>query len=90
MDGFVQVAVDPYANAVHVGLLRGKKPNASEAIERNRNLRELALRDGPSSLSRANTTHLLRDSESMGLLHRQVWRVRDPKLANHWGLRELQ
>jgi membrane glycosyltransferase len=25
IDGFVEVIVDPYANAVHVGLLRGKK-----------------------------------------------------------------
>jgi membrane glycosyltransferase len=90
MDGFVQVVVDPYANAVHVGLLRGKKPNANEAIERNRNLREFALREGPATLSSPNRTHLLRDSESMALLHRQVWRVRDPNLANQWGLGELQ
>ena len=40
MDSFVQAMVDPYANAVHVGLLRGKRPKASETIERNRNLRE--------------------------------------------------
>jgi membrane glycosyltransferase len=90
MDGFVQVIVDPYANAVHIGLLRGKRPKASEAIDRNLNLREFALRDGPSTLSRANRAHLLRDSESMALLHRQVWRVRDPNLANRWGLGELQ
>jgi membrane glycosyltransferase len=90
MDGFIQVIVDPYANAVHVGLLRGKRPEASEAIDRNRNLREFALREGPSTLSGANRAHLLRDSESMALLHRQVWRVRDPNLANRWGLGELQ
>jgi membrane glycosyltransferase len=75
---------------VHVGLLRGKKPKASEAIERNRNLREFALRDGPATLSSSNRRHLLRDSESMALLHRQVWGVRDPNLANQWGLGELQ
>ena len=90
MDGFVQAVVDPYANAVHVGLLRGKKPKASETIERNRNLREFALRDGPAALSRSNRTHLLRDSESMMLLHRQVWHVRDPNFASQWGLGELQ
>ncbi|HEX6439893.1 MAG TPA: glucans biosynthesis glucosyltransferase MdoH [Candidatus Binatia bacterium] len=89
-DGFVQAVVDPYANAVHLGLLRGKKPQTSEAIDRNRNLRELALRNGPAILSRADKTRLLRDSETMALLHRQVWRVRDTNLANQWGLSELQ
>lgn len=90
MDSFVQAVVDPFANAVHVGLLRGKKPKASETIERNRNLRESALRDGPETLSSSNRTHLLRDSESMMLLHRQVWRIRDPNFASQWGLGELQ
>jgi membrane glycosyltransferase len=90
MDSFVQVIVDPYANAVHIGLLRGKKPKSSEAIERNRNLREFALSNGPATLSHFNRMHLLRDSESMALLHRQVWRVRDPSLASQWGLGELQ
>jgi membrane glycosyltransferase len=90
MDGFVQAVVDPYGNAVHVGLLRGKKTLTREAIDRNRNLREFALRDGPATLSSANRRHLLRDSESMALLHRQVWRVRDANLENQWGLSELQ
>jgi membrane glycosyltransferase len=90
IDSFVQVVVDPYANAVHAGLLRGKKPKASEAIERNRNLREFALTDGPATLNSAARTHLLRDSESMAFLHRQVWRVCDVNLANQWGLKELQ
>jgi membrane glycosyltransferase len=90
MDGFIQVVVDPYFNAVHVGLLRGKKPQGGDAIERNRKIREFALRDGPSSLSGTNRKHILRDSQSMALLHRQVWRVRDANLANRWGLGELQ
>jgi membrane glycosyltransferase len=90
MDGFLQVVVDPYANAVHLGLLRGKKLKSSKAIERNRNLREFALRDGPAILSASNRTHLLRDSESMMLLHRQIWRVRDPNVLSQWGLGELQ
>jgi membrane glycosyltransferase len=90
MDAFLQLVVDPYANAIHVGLLRGKKPKSSEAIERNRSLREFALSNGPATLSGFNRMHLLRDSESMALLHRQVWRVRDPSLANQWGLGELQ
>ena len=90
LNGFVQVTIDPYANAVHVGLLRGKKPKTTEAIERNRNLREFVLREGPEVLARSNKAHLLRDAESMMLLYRQVWRLRDPNLASQWGLSELQ
>jgi membrane glycosyltransferase len=90
LNGFVKVTVEPYANAVHVGLLRGKKPKTTEAIERNRNLREFVLREGPEILARSNKAHLLRDAESMMLLYRQVWRLRDPNLASQWGLSELQ
>ena len=90
LNGFVRVTIDPYANAVHVGLLRGKRPKATEAIERNRNLREFVLKEGPAILNGSNKAHLLRDTESMMLLHRQVWRVRDANLASQWGLSELQ
>jgi membrane glycosyltransferase len=90
LDGFTQAIVDPYANAVHIGLLRGKRPKTSEAIERNRNLREFAVKEGPAILTRSNKAHLLRDAESMALLHRQVWHLRDAHLAGRWGLGELQ
>ena len=89
LDGFVQVTVDPDANAVHLGMLRGKRPKASKTIERNRSLREIALREGPALLGHPDKAHLLRDAESMALLHRQVWRIRDPNLANQWGLGEI-
>jgi membrane glycosyltransferase len=90
LDGFVQVTVEPRANAIHLGMLRGKKPKASEIIERNRSLREMALGQGPAILGPSDKAHLLRDAESMALLHRQVWRIRDPNLASQWGLGEIQ
>ena len=90
MEGFRQVAVDPYANAVHAGLLRGKTPRAIKAIERNRALCESALKGGPAILSGADKAHLLRDADSMAVLHRQVWRVRDANVARQWGVGDLQ
>jgi membrane glycosyltransferase len=90
LDGFVQVTVEPRANAIHLGMLRGKRPKASEIIERNRSLREMALGQGPAILGPSDKAHLLRDAESMALLHRQVWRIRDPNLASQWGLGEIQ
>ena len=89
LDGFVEVTVDPYASAVHLGLLRGKRPQTSEAIKRNKSLREAVLREGPATLRPSDKARLLRDAESMALLH-QVWRIRDPNLANQWGLGEIQ
>lgn len=90
LDPFVQVVVDPCANAVHVGLLRGKTPRSHEAIERNRSLCESAVTHGPASLGPRDKAHLLRDARSMTALHRRIWRMRDPAVGQLWGLGELQ
>jgi len=73
--GFVRAATDPYANLVHVGLLRGKIPGSGEARSRNRNLLEKMLKEGPTSFTPAERTHLLRDAESMAALHHRVWHM---------------
>ena len=89
-DTFVEVAVDPYANAVHLGLLRRKAPKDPKAAERNRMFRELALESGPAALSDSQKALLLRDAGSIAALHRQVWRIREPQRAAQWGLGEFQ
>lgn len=67
--GFVRAVVDPYVNAVHIGLLRGKGPKSAKGIGRNRNLCRKALREGPENLSRLEKAQLLQDTESMITLH---------------------
>jgi membrane glycosyltransferase len=74
-EGFVRAATDPYANLVHVGLLRGKIPKSGEARSRNRNLLEKMLKEGPTSLTPGERAHLLRDAESMAALHHGVWHM---------------
>ena len=74
-EGFLRAATDPYANLVHVGLLRGKTPKSSEARTRNKNLREKMLKEGPASLSPSERAYLLRDAESMAALHHGVWHM---------------
>lgn len=76
-DGFVRATTDPYVNAVHVGLLRGKSPKSPKTIARNRNLRQSALVQGPASLSRSDRDHLLQDAQSMTALHFDVRQIRD-------------
>jgi membrane glycosyltransferase len=68
LPGFVQAAVDPYANAVHVALLRGKIPKSAAARARNQGLRDKALAEGVTSLTPTERAYLLQDAESMRAL----------------------
>ena len=68
LPAFVQAAIDPYANAVHVALLRGKIPKSAEARRRNRCLREKVLAEGAASLTPSERACLLQDAESMTAL----------------------
>jgi len=86
--GFVRAVIDPYANAVHVGLLRGKIPRSPEARARNKNLLEKMLKEGPASLSAAERADLLRDAESFAALHRGEWQMISFNFARQRGLAE--
>ena len=77
----MRAAFDPYANAVHVKLLRGKRPKSPDARARNRSLREKMLKDGPASLTRSDRVYLLRDAESMRALYYDVWQMNDANFA---------
>jgi len=71
-EGFVRAVTDPYANLVHVGLLRRKISKSGETRARNKNLQEKMLKEGPASLSPSDRVYLLRDPESMAALHHGV------------------
>ncbi len=64
-EGFARAVTDPYANLVHVGLLRRKIPKSGETRARTKNLQEKMLKEGPASLSPSDRVYLLRDAESM-------------------------
>lgn len=72
---FARVVADPEANAIHVGLLRGKVPRSTEARARNKSLQEKALRQGPASLTRSERAYLLRDAKTMAALHRDLCQI---------------
>jgi hypothetical protein len=74
-EGFVRAVTDPYANLVHVGLLRRKIPKSGETRARNKNLQAKMLKEGPASLSPSDRVYLLRDAESMAALHHGVWQM---------------
>jgi len=83
--GLLQAVLDPYVNAVHVSLLRQRKPS-EESRDYFLQLRVRLLREGPSELTTKEKMALLLDAESMLWLHRELWRVPSQSLAEWWRL----
>ncbi len=83
--GLLQAVLDPYINAVHVSLLRQRRPS-EEAREYFAHLRERLLAEGPADLTRREKLALLLDAESMIALHRELWRLPPDALADWWRL----
>ena len=83
--GLMQAVLDPYVNAMHVALLRQRKPS-EEAREWFALLRVRLLQDGPAKCSLKEKMALLLDAESMIALHRDLWSTPGPDLADWWRL----
>ena len=83
--GLLQAVLDPYINAVHVSLLRQRKPS-EESRDYFLQLRVRLLRDGPAEFSTKEKMALLLDADSMIWLHRELWRVPSQSLAEWWRL----
>jgi len=91
--GLTDAVLDPYANAIHVSLLREKmlNPVFAERLKQlgvgqdtARPLAERALEQGPQSLNDEERLLLMSDADTMSRLHRQVW-IRPPEaLAQAW------
>jgi len=82
--GLIRAVVDPYVNAVHLGLLRAKEELPSEKEAHLEALRSKLLRDGPRALSSREQVALLSDAESMIALHEQVWLRSPSELGAAW------
>ncbi|MBI5768200.1 MAG: glucans biosynthesis glucosyltransferase MdoH [Verrucomicrobia bacterium] len=83
--GLMQAVLDPYVNALHVALLRQRRPS-EDAREWLAQLRERLLRDGPGKFSTKEKMALLLDAESMIWLHRELWSQPAESLAEWWRL----
>jgi len=81
----MQAVLDPYINAVHVALLRQRRPSA-ESREWFAQLRSSLLREGPGSFSTKEKMALLLDPASMLWLHRELWSRPADSLAEWWRL----
>jgi membrane glycosyltransferase len=83
--GMLQAVLDPYVNAVHVSLLRQRRPS-EESRDYFAQLRTRLLREGPGAFTTKEKMALLLDAESMIWLHRELWRLPSHALAEWWRL----
>jgi len=83
--GLLQAVLDPYVNAVHVAMLRQRRPS-EESRDWFALLRHRLLSEGPSQLTTKETLALLLDAESMIWLHEELWRQPSAALAEWWRL----
>ncbi|HVW19959.1 MAG TPA: glucans biosynthesis glucosyltransferase MdoH [Opitutaceae bacterium] len=83
--GLMQAVLDPYINAMHVALLRQRRPS-EEAREWFGQLRQRLLREGPAGFSPKEKMALLLDADSMIWLHRELWTRPAESLAEWWRL----
>ena len=83
--GLMQAVLDPYVNALHVALLRQRKPT-EESREWFTQLRVRLLRDGPERFTPKEKMALLLDAESVIALHRELWSCPAEELAEWWRL----
>ncbi len=83
--GLMQAVLDPYINAMHVALLRQRRPS-EEAREWFSLLRKRLLREGPRDFTTKEKMALLLDADSMIWLHRGLWTCPAGELAEWWRL----
>jgi membrane glycosyltransferase len=83
--GLLQAVLDPYVNAVHVSLLRQRRPS-EESRDYFAHLRSRLLREGPAGFTTKEKMALMLDAESMMWLHRELWRLPAHALAEWWRL----
>jgi membrane glycosyltransferase len=83
--GLMQAVLDPYVNAMHVALLRQRRPS-EEAREWFAQLRQRLLQEGPQRFTTKEKMALLLDADSMIWLHRELWSSPAEALAEWWRL----
>jgi membrane glycosyltransferase len=83
--GLLQAVLDPYINAVHVSMLRQRRPS-EESRDWFALLRHRLLSEGPGQLTTKETLALLLDAESMIWLHEELWKQPSSALAEWWRL----
>lgn len=92
-DRLTRAIVDPYANAIHVSLLREKQLNPVYAQELEevgvgpadmQALRSTLLANGPPALATPEKLRIMSDGDRMAWLHSRVWTLPKEELGAWW------
>lgn len=84
--GLLQAVLDPYVNALHVGLLRQRQRATPESKVYLDNLRRKLIREGPGSLNAREVKALMYDPDIMLRLHYDLWSSTTQELNPWWDL----
>jgi membrane glycosyltransferase len=82
--GMLQAALAPYANAVHISLLRRSPVRARHREEYLRELSSRLLTKGPDDLTRREIMTLLWSADALANLHRRLWQASEDQLDPWW------
>jgi membrane glycosyltransferase len=82
--GLLQALLAPFANAVHISLLRRSRVHAKHKQDYLDALTTRLLTEGPDVLSRREMMALLWSSESLISLHRRLWQAGETELHPWW------
>ena len=83
-DGLLRCAVDPYCNALHRALLRGRRSLRSDIRAARDQALASVLQAAPSHADARARRIVLNDPDLVDELHRRVWETADPGLATRW------
>ncbi len=82
--GLLQALLAPFANAVHISLLRRSRVRAKHKQDYLDSLAARLLSEGPDTLTRREMMALLWSSETLTALHRRLWQTSDEELHPWW------
>jgi membrane glycosyltransferase len=84
--GLLQAVLDPYINALHVGLLRQRQRATPENRDYLNEVRQKLLREGPTALNAREAKALMYDADNMLRLHYDLWGSTTQELHPWWDL----
>lgn len=82
--GIARAVADPVTHAIHVSLLRQRRPAPAAKAAYLESLRQRLISEGPSKFSNREIFALLWDADSLRWLHRKFWETPVNKLNPSW------
>jgi membrane glycosyltransferase len=82
--GVLQALLAPFANSVHISLLRRSRVRAKHKEDYLDALATRLLSEGPEALNRREIMALLWSADALTNLHRRIWRMSEGELHPWW------